>query len=58
MAAMAHRQPARRRSTHDTEMPAYGLWSLVIINSVVFIFFAFSFFKPQTAAGLALVRRL
>ncbi len=28
--------------------PAYGLWSLVIINSLVFIFFAFSFFKPRT----------
>jgi len=26
----------------------YGLWSLVIINSLVFIIFAFSFFKPQT----------
>ena len=26
----------------------YGLWSLVIVNSVVFIFFAYSFFKPQT----------
>ncbi|WP_193174003.1 methyltransferase family protein [Nisaea nitritireducens] len=26
----------------------YGLWSLVIINSAVFIIFAFSFFKPQT----------
>ncbi|MFE8069976.1 isoprenylcysteine carboxylmethyltransferase family protein [Marinobacteraceae bacterium S3BR75-40.1] len=26
----------------------YGLWSLVILNSVLFIFFAFSFFKPQT----------
>jgi protein-S-isoprenylcysteine O-methyltransferase Ste14 len=26
----------------------YGLWSLVIINSVVFIIFAFSFAKPQT----------
>lgn len=26
----------------------YGLWSLVIINSAIFIFFAFSFFKPQT----------
>lgn len=26
----------------------YGLWSLVIINSAVFIFFAFSFFKPQS----------
>jgi methanethiol S-methyltransferase len=28
--------------------PAYGLWSLVIINSVVFIIFAFSFAKPQS----------
>lgn len=26
----------------------YGLWSLVLINSVVFILFAFSFAKPQT----------
>ena len=30
------------------EAPAYGLWGLVIINSVIFIFFAYSFFKPQT----------
>ena len=28
--------------------PAYGLWSLVIINSLVFIVFAFSFTKPKT----------
>ncbi len=27
---------------------AYGLWSLVIINSLVFIIFAFSFTKPRT----------
>lgn len=27
---------------------AYGLWSLVIINSAIFIIFAFSFTKPQT----------
>lgn len=27
---------------------AYGLWSLVIINSLFFIVFAFSFFKPQS----------
>src|SRR6516162_10206645 len=32
---------------HDAA-PAYGLWSLVIVNSVVFILFAYSFFKPQT----------
>lgn len=28
--------------------PAYGLWSLVIINSLIFIIFAFSFAKPQS----------
>ena len=28
--------------------PAYGLWSLVIVNSAVFIVFAYTFFKPQT----------
>jgi len=27
----------------------YGLWSLVIINSLIFIIFAFSFTKPQTS---------
>ncbi|TPQ30645.1 methyltransferase family protein [Cupriavidus pinatubonensis] len=27
----------------------YGLWSLVIINSAVFLIFAFSFTKPKTA---------
>jgi protein-S-isoprenylcysteine O-methyltransferase Ste14 len=31
-----------------TDAPAYGLWSLVIINSLVFILFAFSFTKPRT----------
>ncbi len=29
-------------------VPAYGLWMLVVINSAVFIIFAFSFFKPRT----------
>ncbi len=29
-------------------IPAYGLWSLVIINSLVFIIFAFSFTKPKS----------
>ena len=28
--------------------PAYGLWSLVIVNSAIFIFFAYTFFKPRT----------
>jgi protein-S-isoprenylcysteine O-methyltransferase Ste14 len=32
---------------HDT--PAYGLWLLVIINSAVFIIFAFSFTHPRSA---------
>jgi len=32
-----------------TAEPAYGLWSLVIINSLVFIIFAFSFTKPRTS---------
>jgi protein-S-isoprenylcysteine O-methyltransferase Ste14 len=31
--------------THES---AYGLWGLVIINSLVFIIFAFSFTKPNT----------
>ena len=31
-----------------TEEPAYGLWFLVVINSLVFIIFAFSFAKPQS----------
>lgn len=31
---------------HDSS--AYGLWSLAIINSAVFIIFAFSFAKPQS----------
>ncbi len=34
---------------NPSEPTAYGLWSLVIINSLVFIIFAFSFAKPQTS---------
>jgi protein-S-isoprenylcysteine O-methyltransferase Ste14 len=30
------------------DTPAYGLWLLVIINSAIFILFAYSFFKPRT----------
>jgi protein-S-isoprenylcysteine O-methyltransferase Ste14 len=33
---------------HADSSPAYGLWSLAIINSLVFIIFAFSFAKPQS----------
>lgn len=32
---------------HDQS--AYGLWTLVIFNSAIFIMFAYSFFKPATA---------
>lgn len=28
--------------------PAYGLWSLVIVNSAIFIIFLYSFAKPQS----------
>ncbi len=31
------------------DAPSYGLWLLVVINSAIFIIFAFSFFKPHTA---------
>ena len=29
-------------------MADYGLWQLVIVNSLIILIFAFSFFKPQT----------
>ena len=32
-----------------TDTPAYGLWPLVMINSAVFIIFAFSFTHPRSA---------
>lgn len=32
---------------HDPS--AYGLWVLVVLNSAIFIMFAYSFFKPATA---------
>ena len=35
--------------TDAGQMQAYGLWALVIINSTVFIIFAFSFTKPQSS---------
>jgi protein-S-isoprenylcysteine O-methyltransferase Ste14 len=31
-----------------TDSPAYDLWALVVLNSAVFILFAFSFVKPRT----------
>lgn len=32
----------------ESNVPAYGLWPLVIINSAIFIIFAFSFTKPKS----------
>jgi protein-S-isoprenylcysteine O-methyltransferase Ste14 len=32
-----------------TDTPAYGLWSLVVVNAAVFIIFAFSFTHPRSA---------
>ena len=40
----------------NESMPAYGLWSLVIVNSLVFIIFAFSFAKPQSPRDWRSVR--
>ncbi len=33
----------------SNDFSSYGLWSLVVLNSVVFIMFIFSFFKPKSA---------
>jgi protein-S-isoprenylcysteine O-methyltransferase Ste14 len=33
----------------ETEPQAYGLWPLVVINTAVFLIFAFSFSHPRTA---------
>lgn len=32
----------------ESPSPSYGLWGLVVLNSAIFILFAFSFFKPKT----------
>lgn len=32
----------------NESVPAYGLWGLVILNSAIFILFAFTFFKPHS----------
>lgn len=36
--------------SHDQS--AYGLWALVVLNSAIFIMFAYSFFKPAKCPGL------
>src|SRR5262245_64103980 len=47
------RQPFRpwryvQRTASMSDDSGYGLWSLVIVNSVIFILFAYTFFKPRT----------
>lgn len=37
------------RIEHIAETPDYGLWWLVVVNSLVFMIFAFSFSRPKTA---------
>ena len=33
----------------NRDAPAYGLWALVVLNTAIFVMFAFSFFELQTA---------
>jgi len=33
----------------ETNLASYGLWVLVFVNAAIFIIFAFSFAKPQSA---------
>jgi len=40
---------AATEDTMNHDAPAYGLWILVAINSLVFILFAFSFTHPRTS---------
>ena len=35
------------------DLPADGLWGLVLVTSVVCILFAYSFFKPHTTRDCA-----
>ena len=38
----------RKEPPMNHDVPACGLWSLVLINSAVFLIFAFSFTHPKT----------
>jgi len=46
---MAVIENTRKEAVIMSDVPAYGLWPLVLINSAVFIVFAFSFTKPKTS---------
>src|SRR3990170_6426004 len=43
------RSSSQKERGMNTDLPAYGLWALVLINAAVFIIFAFSFARPRTA---------
>ena len=45
---MAVMENKRKAAVTMNDVPAYGLWPLVLINSAIFIIFAFSFTKPKT----------
>lgn len=47
MAAVTASIEIRKGAAMHDDTPAYGLWSLVILNSLVFIIFAFSFAPPS-----------
>src|SRR5574338_15283 len=36
----------------NRDQPGYGLWMLALLNSAIFLMFAFSFVKPQTGRDL------
>lgn len=41
-------ETTRREATMNSASNDYGLWSLALLNSIIFIGFAYSFFKPAT----------
>ncbi len=45
---MVDMENRRKEDITMNDVPAYGLWPLVILNSAIFIIFAFSFTKPKT----------
>ncbi|HZJ51517.1 MAG TPA: hypothetical protein VFF07_11910, partial [Actinomycetota bacterium] len=45
---MHERRGRPRRKLAEETGNAFGLWPIVVINSAIFIMFAFSFFHPKT----------
>ena len=40
----------------NPQMSTYDHWGIVIVNSAIFIIFAFSFYHPRSCASLCLHR--